>query len=225
MPGIAMPVPSILTGPTPTSRAQGEVGLREVPGRQEAPCRGRYPHRENRKATRSAKRPVARFPNGLICKWLEARLVKVSLTKSSKLGIRACGGAFAAPARPARRARTCVLARIGELPEARRTWMGPPSVAFGYLFPRGPARSHPKPPETSEASAGTGPADLDARSCSGGSACETGTIYRDGVAHEAPLSTRVPTLAGPGNRSHASIGARSQMGAPVARPTMASSSK
>jgi hypothetical protein len=124
--------------------------------------------------------------------------------------------------------------RIAELPGVRRAWMGPPIVALGSVFPRqrrGPipnrrAQSNrsvttacQRPPSRAAGPVEVCPRRTDRR-------LRPGTTSRDGVAHEAPLSTvwrafRSALTLEP----HAATRARFPMDAPLARQPTSSSSE
>lgn len=139
---------------------------------------------------------------------------------------------FAQNLRPASE-RGCVTSRTAELPGARRAWMGPPLAALGLSLPRDLPRSHPKPLRPSEHAVATmRPSGRSAevralmRPTPACARDRRSTTSRDGVAHEAPLSTvwRVYRSARAQREPHASTRARLENGAPVAqRPTSPSS--
>src|SRR6185436_19672267 len=114
---------------------------------------------------------------------------------------------------------------IAELPSARRAWMGPPLAALGLTSPRtcrGPLPNRcaqpsravlPVPPEP------CGPGSLVVCDRERRARVGPSTTSRDGVAHEAPLSTvwRDFASARTQRELHASTRARLEVGAPVAQ--------
>src|SRR5262245_2896821 len=116
-------------------------------------------------------------------------------------------------------------ADIAELPGARRAWMGPPSAALGLKLPRtpcGPLQNRCAHPTKPFALRLREPLDSERElyaTRSGLAHVRHSTTSRDGVAHEAPLST-VWRLFGSARARcavNAATRARLEVGAPVAQ--------
>src|SRR5437016_5644298 len=116
-------------------------------------------------------------------------------------------------------------AGIAELPRARRAWMGPPLAALGLTSPR--TSRGPLPNRCAQASRTVllappepcGPGTQFVCDEERSARVRHSTTSRDGVAHEAPLSTvwRDFGSACAQRELHASTRARLEVGAPVAQ--------
>ena len=123
--------------------------------------------------------------------------------------------------------------RIAELPGVRRAWMGPPIATLGYVFPRDDRGPVPNRCAQSKRSVTTARQRLSKPLAGWVSVCprraarslRPGIPSRDGVAHEAPLSTVWRAFRSAHPEPHASTRARLPMDAPLARQPTSSSSE